>query len=505
MEKDGFDQGYFNCSGCKAVNLANAVKVQVSSLKFNLTSSTWIDDPDQYNHICEPKATTTVTGTDLRRSFQAERAAGGGGQETSAAVRVRMDQRIVREHGNKTAQEQQEIRDAACGNVTATDAGLYRAKRKRFPNISTFNEFMAAENHRMRLTLRGLEATIGQIHFAEQLLLYGDADMLIFSSPTQLNLLRNCTTIISDGTFKFAPKNAKQIYRIFGLVRGTYATPLVTVLLNGKTTELYGRMWQQVRVGLGFINTIRYANFDAEVAAYSSFADGLYRKIQSIGLAIDYQDDADVRKFVRMIGAIQITPMVEWNTCLEMIRREIDEADLEADIKEKFLAFCSITSIATWMSKGEIFCLFGYTGLPSFQVGQLDRFISRVDTYRRTGCAKCLRRKTGRSTPRTWICRNRAGHHGCSGCVAYILSSDDGLLRGDRYYYKMHRYLKRMGKLMGIDFVDYRQLTAEEAEMHPAVEQALDENENDQQIEIQPVGMMRSSESRRGRTNSRAF
>uniref|UniRef100_A0A915DWJ6 Uncharacterized protein n=1 Tax=Ditylenchus dipsaci TaxID=166011 RepID=A0A915DWJ6_9BILA len=124
MEKDGFDQGYFNCSGCKAVNLANAVKVQVSSLKFNLTSSTWIDDPDQYNHICEPKATTTVTGTDLRRSFQAERAAGGGGQETSAAVRVRMDQRIVREHGNKTAQEQQEIRDAACGNVTATDAGL---------------------------------------------------------------------------------------------------------------------------------------------------------------------------------------------------------------------------------------------------------------------------------------------------------------------------------------------------------------------------------------------
>uniref|UniRef100_A0A915EVL8 Uncharacterized protein n=1 Tax=Ditylenchus dipsaci TaxID=166011 RepID=A0A915EVL8_9BILA len=175
MEKDGFDQGYFNCSGCKAVNLANAVKVQVSSLKFNLTSSTWIHDPDQYNHICEPKATTTVTGTDLRRSFQAERAAGGGGQETSAAVRVRMDQRIVREHGNKTAQEQQEIRDAACGNVTATDAGLYRAKRKRFPNISTFNEFMAAENHRMRLTLRGLEATIGQIHFAEQLLLYGDS------------------------------------------------------------------------------------------------------------------------------------------------------------------------------------------------------------------------------------------------------------------------------------------------------------------------------------------
>uniref|UniRef100_A0A915ECU5 3',5'-cyclic-nucleotide phosphodiesterase n=1 Tax=Ditylenchus dipsaci TaxID=166011 RepID=A0A915ECU5_9BILA len=53
---------------------------------------------------------------------------------------------------------------------------------------------------------------IGHEHFEEQLLLHRDDDMLIFSSPLQLNLLRSCTHIISDGTFKYAPNGVKQIY-----------------------------------------------------------------------------------------------------------------------------------------------------------------------------------------------------------------------------------------------------------------------------------------------------
>uniref|UniRef100_A0A915EQW5 Uncharacterized protein n=1 Tax=Ditylenchus dipsaci TaxID=166011 RepID=A0A915EQW5_9BILA len=221
-----------------------------------------------------------------------------------------------------------------------------------------------------------------------------------------------------------------------------------------------------------------------------------------------------------MIGAIQITPMIEWNTCLEMIRREIDEADLEADIKEKFLAVLQYYE-ATWMSKGEIFCLFGYTGprttnhAESYHSKQRNHFSPHsklanwIVSFRElthTEELDALNVYEGRQVGR----RQGRGYAeiaqdimAAQAALLTFLSSDDGLLRGDRYYYKMHRYLKRMGKLMGIDFVDYRQLTAEEAEMHPAVEQALDENENDQQIEIQPVGNDADPQNQEGEEQTR--
>uniref|UniRef100_A0A915EF45 MULE transposase domain-containing protein n=1 Tax=Ditylenchus dipsaci TaxID=166011 RepID=A0A915EF45_9BILA len=122
--------------------------------------------------------------------------------------------------------------------------------------------------------------------------------MLIFSSQTQLSLLLNCTHIICDGTFKYAPKGVKQIYRVFGLVRQIHSTPLVTALLMGKNKFLYKKMWGKIKealLNLDVVSSINCANFDAEIAAYSSFAEvflgvkvklcsfhvkqGLYRKV----------------------------------------------------------------------------------------------------------------------------------------------------------------------------------------------------------------------------------
>uniref|UniRef100_A0A915E9H5 MULE transposase domain-containing protein n=1 Tax=Ditylenchus dipsaci TaxID=166011 RepID=A0A915E9H5_9BILA len=102
--------------------------------------------------------------------------------------------------------------------------------------------------------------------------------MLIFSSPRQLRLLHSCNHIISDGTFKYAPKGVMQIYRIFGLVRQLHATPVVTVLMKRKNADLYKRMWEKVPVReslleINVVNSISFANFDAEIAAYSTFAE----------------------------------------------------------------------------------------------------------------------------------------------------------------------------------------------------------------------------------------
>uniref|UniRef100_A0A915D792 ATP-grasp fold succinyl-CoA synthetase-type domain-containing protein n=1 Tax=Ditylenchus dipsaci TaxID=166011 RepID=A0A915D792_9BILA len=103
-----------------------------------------------------------------------------------------------------------------------------------------------------------------------------DQEILIFSSQIQLSLLLNCTHIICDGTFKYAPKGVKQIYRVFGLVRQIHSTPLVTALLMGKNKFMYKKMWEKIKealLNLHVVSSINCANFDAEIAAYSSFAE----------------------------------------------------------------------------------------------------------------------------------------------------------------------------------------------------------------------------------------
>lgn len=66
-----------------------------------------------------------------------------------------------------------QIRDAAVGSVVATEGALYRAKRKRCPNITTYQQFLSAENRAMQFTEQGAVARVGEEHFEEMLLLYG--------------------------------------------------------------------------------------------------------------------------------------------------------------------------------------------------------------------------------------------------------------------------------------------------------------------------------------------
>jgi hypothetical protein len=41
--------------------------------------------------------------------------------------------------------------------------------------------------------------------------------------------------------------------------------------------------------------------------------------------------------FIRMLGALQITPMLEWDACLQLLRNRIDDGDLPDDIKQKLV------------------------------------------------------------------------------------------------------------------------------------------------------------------------
>uniref|UniRef100_A0A915CRI6 Transposase n=1 Tax=Ditylenchus dipsaci TaxID=166011 RepID=A0A915CRI6_9BILA len=81
LEKNGNEQGYLNCSGCRSRN--------VSFMKFNLTTSEWIDDPTDHNHRCLPKNANTMIDVNAHSIMQAGLASEN--EETAASARVCTD------------------------------------------------------------------------------------------------------------------------------------------------------------------------------------------------------------------------------------------------------------------------------------------------------------------------------------------------------------------------------------------------------------------------------
>uniref|UniRef100_A0A915D7F4 Uncharacterized protein n=1 Tax=Ditylenchus dipsaci TaxID=166011 RepID=A0A915D7F4_9BILA len=133
---DGSEQVYLNCAGCRAVvDKKGARKQPIKTLKFNLMTNEFTESVEGYNHLakCVPKVLSQVKGVNVRRSIQAEMATGI--KEKPASARVRIDNRVLSEYGRN--KDFATIRSAACGNVRATQEGLARAKRKKFPNIRT--------------------------------------------------------------------------------------------------------------------------------------------------------------------------------------------------------------------------------------------------------------------------------------------------------------------------------------------------------------------------------
>ena len=67
--------------------------------------------------------------------------------------------------------------------------------------------------------------------------------IIIFCSGWQLDPLAEGSKLLSDGTFKSAPKLFYRLYTFFGVV-GEQKLPVVYALLKNKTTGIHGRMLQ---------------------------------------------------------------------------------------------------------------------------------------------------------------------------------------------------------------------------------------------------------------------
>uniref|UniRef100_A0A914H579 Transposase n=1 Tax=Globodera rostochiensis TaxID=31243 RepID=A0A914H579_GLORO len=247
-----------------------------------------------------------------------------GPRENTASAKVRIECRVAQKYSDKPNDERTKIRDHACCNARATKKALYRAQKKRTKNIRTLQQLRRAESFPLWM---------GSDHYQELFMLHCSDELTIFSSPRQLALIKKSATIVSDGTFKMSPKGIFQVYRVFGFVGQTYALPLVTALMRGKTGVIYSRFWTKLREELNGVPgdlLISLANFDCEPASVNAFCVAFPERMGYMELYSSRdQNGIEFQRIVRKIGALQFCPPNYVRRSLHLIRNQIGQTPLE--------------------------------------------------------------------------------------------------------------------------------------------------------------------------------
>jgi hypothetical protein len=130
-----------------------------------------------------------------------------------------------------------------------------------------------------------------------------------------------------DGTFRTAPKPYTQFISVHGKISG-FVIPLAFILVTGKSTAQYVQILQHLkqevirltnnplnpgRIILDFEMSMMNAlqmefPTSALSGCYFHFNQSLWRHIQQIGLARDYQQDRRLNKVIRRVMAIGFLP-----------------------------------------------------------------------------------------------------------------------------------------------------------------------------------------------------
>jgi len=170
-------------------------------------------------------------------------------------------------------------------------------------------------------------------------------DLVLFSTNDNLQRLSECKTIYVDGTFKTCPKLYAQVYSIHGLYHG-WIIPLVYALLSDKTSETYYIFFSRVRdamAGLklvfnpsnimsdfesGLIETVKFVLPSAtHLGCHFHFAQSIWRKVQDLGLVIDYTENNVIRTFIQQSIALAFIPITEVANMFEQLETAMTETD----------------------------------------------------------------------------------------------------------------------------------------------------------------------------------
>ncbi|KAK3088597.1 hypothetical protein FSP39_021128, partial [Pinctada imbricata] len=209
---------------------------------------------------------------------------------------------------------------------------LYHSRSKTRPTLPL-------TRHQIQLDGRWTETLAG-----ERFLLADEGDVeriLIFATDDNLHHLSRAEIIYGDGTFYASPNLFTQLYSLHADVDGSIY-PLVFAPLPGKSETIYTRFLQLLKDEclrrrlplrpLEFFADFENAARKAIKTVFPStelrgcffhFTQCIWRKTQSLGLAVPYKEDQDIQRFIRRAAVLPLIPIrhVEdvWFNALEEI------------------------------------------------------------------------------------------------------------------------------------------------------------------------------------------
>lgn len=157
---------------------------------------------------------------------------------------------------------------------------------------------------------------------------YNGKRVLVFAGEEAKYLLKNGKTFFFDGTFKSCPKQFSQLYTVHvDWNSTTYETniyPVIYALLPDKTEATYSLLLRQLKTWCPEWNP-EIIKLDFEMSAMKAVQSQfpqvklsgcnfhlnqcLWKKIQQIGLVVDYTENKEVRDICRMCSALAYLPL----------------------------------------------------------------------------------------------------------------------------------------------------------------------------------------------------
>uniref|UniRef100_A0A914I2W2 MULE transposase domain-containing protein n=1 Tax=Globodera rostochiensis TaxID=31243 RepID=A0A914I2W2_GLORO len=398
---------------------------------------------------------------------------------------------------------------------------------RKLRDVQTLRGLANADCRSLWMTLRAKTAVADSPYFDEILLRHLDEELAIFTSPRQLHMLKKSAIIVSDGTFKQAPKGIYQVYRVFGFAGGTHAVPLCTALMRGKTRIIYGRFWSQLRQELEAADgelQIFQANFDFEPASVEAFRQNfvdsrvkmccfhvrqaLQRRIQRMGLAQLYTSREDdglcFQRLIRKIGALQFCPPNYMNRSIHVLRGIINGSEMELAVR---VATNDILDyyVNTWVKNSigaEFFNLFdvprhrtinhaeSYHGRQRwfYQPHQLlGRWIINFQEVSHAEEETAMAIEEGRQQPNQPLAMTAEIDAGIEREKANVLAFLNTDFEEEQFVETLSRYFGRIGHLIGFNAPPMVEIDeqAQEAAALEEAEASLDESEGDKAARAQ--------------------
>ncbi|CAF4868496.1 unnamed protein product, partial [Rotaria socialis] len=167
----------------------------------------------------------------------------------------------------------------------------------------------------------------------ENFVLHEDEKLIIFTTATNLSVLKTYKHWFVDGTFKVCPEDFYQMFTLHGLLK-SQIIPLVYGLLVGKKTTDYDHFFQRIMDEDDFNPETILSDFEAATIKIDQFivskhsSQSIWRQIQSLGLQKKYQEDESFHLNIKKIIALAFVPVLDVIKAFNLIADDFeDEAD----------------------------------------------------------------------------------------------------------------------------------------------------------------------------------